>query len=72
MGSDMRIPKAELTGMRGAMVNRMPRKMVGDVLESLVVQSAGGSARALFALPSSQAGSRFGLPTSCLAGENAL
>ena len=37
MGSRTRIPKAELTGIRGAMVKRMSRKLMGDVPESVEV-----------------------------------
>lgn len=33
MASNTRIPKAELTGIYGAMVKRMSRKMLGDVAE---------------------------------------
>jgi AhpD family alkylhydroperoxidase len=33
MASNTRIPKAELTGIHGAMVKRMSRKMLGDVPE---------------------------------------
>jgi ribosomal protein S18 acetylase RimI-like enzyme len=33
MASNTRIPKAELTGIYGAMVKRMSRKMLGDVPE---------------------------------------
>ncbi len=32
-GGSTRIPKAELTGIYGAMVERMSRKLMGDVLE---------------------------------------
>ena len=31
MASSTRIPKAELTGIYGAMIKRMSRKMLGDV-----------------------------------------
>jgi len=37
MGSSIRIPKAELTGIYGAMVKRMARKMFGDVPEPVEV-----------------------------------
>lgn len=37
MASGTRIPKAELTGIYGAMVKRMSRKMVGDVPEPVGV-----------------------------------
>jgi alkylhydroperoxidase family enzyme len=37
MGSSIRIPKAELTGIYGAMVERMARKMFGDVPEPVEV-----------------------------------
>ena len=37
MGSRTRIPKAELTGIRGAMVKRMSRKLMGDVPEPVEV-----------------------------------
>jgi alkylhydroperoxidase family enzyme len=37
MASNTRIPKAELTGIYGAMVKRMSRKMIGDVPEPLGV-----------------------------------
>lgn len=37
MASRIRIPKAELTGVYGAVVKRMARKMLGDVPESLEV-----------------------------------
>lgn len=33
MASSTRIPKAELTGVYGAMVKRMSRKMLGDVAD---------------------------------------
>ena len=33
MASNTRIPKAELTGIYGAMVKRMSRRMLGDVAE---------------------------------------
>ena len=33
MTGNTRIPKAELTGVYGAMVKRMSRKMLGDVAE---------------------------------------
>jgi hypothetical protein len=37
MASNTRIPKAELTGIYGAMVKRMSRKMLGDVPEPVEV-----------------------------------
>ena len=37
MSSSTRIPKAELTGIYGAMVKRMSRKMLGDVPEPVEV-----------------------------------
>jgi alkylhydroperoxidase family enzyme len=37
MASSTRIPKAELTGIYGAMVKRMSRKMLGDVPEPVAV-----------------------------------
>ncbi len=37
MASNTRIPKAELTGIYGAMVKRMFRKMLGDVAEPVEV-----------------------------------
>ena len=37
MSSNTRIPKAELTGIYGAMVKRMSRKMLGDVAEPVEV-----------------------------------
>jgi alkylhydroperoxidase family enzyme len=37
MASSTRIPKAELTGMYGAVVKRMSRKMLGDVAEPVEV-----------------------------------
>ena len=37
MASNTRIPKAELTGIYGAMVKRMSRKMLGDVAEPVEV-----------------------------------
>ena len=37
MASNTRIPKAELTGIHGAMVKRMSRKMLGDVPEPVEV-----------------------------------
>ena len=37
MASTTRIPKAELTGIYGAMVRRMSRKMLGDVAEPVEV-----------------------------------
>lgn len=37
MASSTRIPKAELTGVYGAMVKRMSRKMLGDVAEPVQV-----------------------------------
>ena len=37
MASGPRIPKAELTGIYGAMVKRMSRKMLGDVAEPVEV-----------------------------------
>jgi alkylhydroperoxidase family enzyme len=37
MASQTRIPKAELTGVYGAMVKRMSRKMLGDVAEPVEV-----------------------------------
>ena len=37
MASNTRIPKAELTGLYGAMVKRMSRKMLGDVPEPVEV-----------------------------------
>jgi alkylhydroperoxidase family enzyme len=37
MASSTRIPKAELTGVYGAMVKRMSRKMLGDVAEPVEV-----------------------------------
>lgn len=37
MASSTRIPKAELTGIYGAMVKRMSRKMLGDVAEPVEV-----------------------------------
>ena len=37
MASNTRIPKAELTGINGAMVKRMSRKMLGDVHEPVEV-----------------------------------
>jgi alkylhydroperoxidase family enzyme len=35
MASDTRIPKAEITGVYGALVKRMSRKMLGDVPEAV-------------------------------------
>ena len=37
MASNTRIPKAELTGVYGAIVKRMSRKMLGDVAEPVAV-----------------------------------
>ncbi len=37
MASNTRIPKAELTGIYGAMVKRMSRKLLGDVAEPVEV-----------------------------------
>ncbi|MGH3501839.1 MAG: hypothetical protein ACRDQA_13285 [Nocardioidaceae bacterium] len=37
MTSSTRIPKAELTGIYGAIVKRMSRKMLGDVAEPVEV-----------------------------------
>lgn len=37
MASSIRIPKAELTGIYGAVVKRMSRKMLGDVAEPVEV-----------------------------------
>jgi hypothetical protein len=37
MASDTRIPKAEITGIYGAMVKRFSKKMLGDVPEPLGV-----------------------------------
>ena len=37
MASNTRIPKAELTGIYGAMVKRMSRKMFGEVPEPIGV-----------------------------------
>lgn len=37
MASRTRIPKAELTGVKGAIVKRMSRKMLGDVAEPVEV-----------------------------------
>jgi alkylhydroperoxidase family enzyme len=37
MASNTRIPKAELTGIHGAMVKRMSRKMLGEVAEPVEV-----------------------------------
>ncbi len=37
MASNTRIPKAELTGVYGALVKRMSRKMLGDVAEPVEV-----------------------------------
>jgi alkylhydroperoxidase family enzyme len=37
MAGNTRIPKAELTGIKGAMVKRMSRKMLGDVAEPVAV-----------------------------------
>lgn len=37
MASDTRIPKAELTGIYGAVVKRMSRKMLGEVAEPVQV-----------------------------------
>ncbi|MQA09943.1 MAG: carboxymuconolactone decarboxylase family protein [Pseudonocardiaceae bacterium] len=37
MASNIRIPKAELTGIKGALVKRMTRKMVGEVPDPLGV-----------------------------------
>ena len=37
MASNTRIPKAELSGLYGAMVRRMSRKMLGDVAEPVEV-----------------------------------
>jgi hypothetical protein len=37
MASDTRIPKAEITGIHGAMVKRFSKKMLGDVPEPLGV-----------------------------------
>jgi len=37
MASNTRIPKAELTGVYGAMVKRMSRKMLGEVAEPIAV-----------------------------------
>ena len=37
MAGNTRIPKAELTGIYGAMVKRMSRKMLGEVAEPVAV-----------------------------------
>lgn len=37
MASNTRIPKAELSGIYGAIVKRMSRKMLGDVAEPVEV-----------------------------------
>ena len=37
MASNTRIPKAELTGIYGAIVKRMSRKMLGDVAEPVEI-----------------------------------
>ena len=37
MASNTRIPKAELTGIHGALIKRMSRKMLGDVAEPVEV-----------------------------------
>jgi AhpD family alkylhydroperoxidase len=37
MASNTRIPKAELTGIRGALVKQMSRRMLGDVAEPVAV-----------------------------------
>ena len=37
MASGIRIPKAELTGVFGAVIKRMPRKMLGDLRDALEV-----------------------------------
>ena len=37
MASSTRVPKAELTGIYGAMIKRMSRKMLGDVAEPVEV-----------------------------------
>ena len=37
MASNTRIPKAELTGVYGAIVKRMSRRMLGEVAESVEV-----------------------------------
>jgi hypothetical protein len=37
MASSTRIPKSELTGIHGAMIKRMCRKMLGDVPEPVEV-----------------------------------
>src|SRR5690606_26607600 len=37
MGSNTRIPKAELTGLYGAIVKRVSRKLLGDVAEPVEV-----------------------------------
>jgi len=37
MSSNLRIPKAEMTGITGAIAKRMARKMIGDVPEPLAV-----------------------------------
>src|SRR3712207_416351 len=53
MASNTRIPKAELTGIYGAMVKRMSRKMFGDVPEP--VEVAWHNRKVLnFSLPRSQ------------------
>ena len=39
MATNTRIPKAELTGIYGAMVKRMSGKMLGDVPEPLAVSA---------------------------------
>jgi hypothetical protein len=40
MASSTRIPKAELTGIYGAMIKRMSRKMLGDVPDRRVSMGA--------------------------------
>ncbi len=42
MASSIRIPKAELTGIYGAMVKRMARKMFGTVPEPVEVVGTTG------------------------------
>lgn len=40
MASSTRIPKAELTGIYGAVVKRMSRKMLGEVAEPVEADGA--------------------------------
>ena len=54
MASTTRIPKAELTGIYGAMVRRMSRKMLGDVAEPVEVAVAQPEGAELQLQPRSQ------------------